>query len=100
MSVVVFSLFNLFFSIETRDTRESAFSRSTFADRTFVVTTGVSFLLIVMATVLGPCQAILETTPLDVDQWLLCLGVALAIVAVSEIRKAVVRRTGTTVRSE
>jgi hypothetical protein len=55
---------------------------------------------VVMATVLGPCQAILETTPLDVHQWLLCLGVALAIVVVSEIRKAVLRRTGATVRSE
>jgi hypothetical protein len=51
----------LFFSIETRDARESAFSRSTFADWTFVATTGVSFFLIVMATVLGPCQAILKT---------------------------------------
>ena len=101
MSVVVFSLFNLFFSIETRDARESAFARGTFADRTFVVTTGVSFFLIVMATVLRPCQAILDTVTLDVPQWLLCLGVALLIVAVSEIRKAVLRRTGaTTVRSE
>jgi P-type Ca2+ transporter type 2C len=100
MSVVVFSLFNLFFSIETRDARESAFSRSTFADRTFVVTTGVSFLLIVLATVLRPCQAILDTVTLDVPQWLLCLGVALPIVAVSEIRKALLRRNGaTTVRS-
>jgi P-type Ca2+ transporter type 2C len=100
MSVVVFSLFNLLFSIETRDARESAFSRGTFADRTFVVTTGVSFLLIVMATVLGPCQAILETTTLDVHQWLLCLGVALVMVAVSEVRKAVLRRTGGTARPE
>ena len=58
-----------------------------------------TFLLIVLATVLGPCQATLETTALDVRQWLLCLAVALAIVAVSEIRKAVPRRTGT-VRSE
>jgi Ca2+-transporting ATPase len=100
MSLVVFSLFNLFFSIETRDARESAFSRGTFADRTFVVTTGVSFFLIVMATVLGPCQAILETTALDVRQWLLCRCVALSIVAVSEIRKAVLRRTGAAIRPE
>jgi len=100
ISVVVFSLFNLFFSIETRDARESAFSRGTFADRTFVITTGVSFFLIVMATVLRPCQAILDTATLDVPQWLLCLAVALPIVAVSEIRKTVLRRTGTTVRSK
>jgi Ca2+-transporting ATPase len=91
MGVVVFSLSNLFFSIETKDQRESAFSLATFSDRTFVVTTGVSLFLIVMATVLGPCQAILKTTALDEDQWLLCLAVALSIVVVSEIRKAVLR---------
>ena len=92
MGLVVFSLFNLFFSIESRDLRESAFSLGTFADRTFLLTTGSSFLLIVLATLLGPCQAILKTTPLDMVQWLLCLGIALPVVAVSEIGKAVRRR--------
>ncbi|HEY1002622.1 MAG TPA: HAD-IC family P-type ATPase [Streptosporangiaceae bacterium] len=93
MGVVVFSLFNLFFSIESRDRRESAFSLSTFADRTCIVTTGASLFLLVMATVLAPCQAILKTTALDVDQWLLCTAVALSIIAVTEIRKAFLRQT-------
>ena len=66
MGVVVFSLFNLFFSLESRDRRESVFSLSTFADRTCVVTTAASLFLLVMATVLAPCQAILKTTALDV----------------------------------
>jgi P-type Ca2+ transporter type 2C len=65
MGLVVFSLFNLLFSIENRDPRASAFSLSTFADRTFVMTTGGSFLLIILATLVAPCQAILETTALD-----------------------------------
>jgi P-type Ca2+ transporter type 2C len=93
MGLVVFSLLNLFFSIEAKDERASAFSLSTFADRTFILTTGVSFFLIVMATILGLCQAILKTTSLDEDQWLLCAAVALSIIVVSEIRKAVLRRT-------
>ncbi len=88
MGMVVFSLFNLFFSIESRDSRESAFSLRTFSDRTFMATTGVSFLLIVLATFIQPCQAILRTRALDERQWLLCLVVALSIVAVCEIRKA------------
>jgi len=46
-----------------------------------------------MATVLAPCQAILKTTALDIDQWLLCAAVALSIVAVTEIRKAFLRQT-------
>ena len=93
MGVVVFSLFNLFFSIESRDRRESVFSLSTFADRTCIVTTGASLFLLVMATVLAPCQAILKTTALDVDQWLLCTSVALTIIAVTEMRKAFLRQT-------
>jgi P-type Ca2+ transporter type 2C len=92
MGVVVFSLLNLFFSIEAKDERESAFSLSTFSDRTFILTAGLSFFLLVMATVLGPCQAILKTTELDVEKWLVCTAVALSIVVVSEIRKAVLRR--------
>src|SRR5690348_4208753 len=93
MGVVVFSLFNLFFSLESRDRRDSVFSLSTFADRTCIVTTGASLFLLVMATVLAPCQAILKTTALDVDQWLLCAAVALSIIAVTEIRKAFLRKT-------
>ena len=93
VGVVVFSMFNLFFSLESRDRRDSVFSLSTFADRTCIVTTGASLFLLVMATVLAPCQAILKTTALDVDQWLLCAAVALSIIAVTEIRKAFLRQT-------
>ena len=69
------------------------FSLSTIADRTCIVTTGASLFLLVMATVLTPCKAILKTTTLDVDQWLLCTAVALSIIAVTEIRKAFLRLT-------
>ena len=93
MGVVVFSLFNLFFSIESRHRRESVFSLSTFADRTCIVTTGASLFLLVMATVLPPCHAILKTTALDVDQWLICAAVALSIIVVTEGRKAFLRQT-------
>jgi Ca2+-transporting ATPase len=93
MGLVVFSLFNLFFSIEAKDERESAFSLSTLADRTFLLMAGASLFLVVMATLLAPCQAILKTTELDEDQWLLCAAVALSIIVVSEIRKVVLRRT-------
>ena len=64
----------------------------TFADRTFVIWTGVSILTLILATVFGPLQAFLKTTSLDGRQWLICTGVALTIVAAAEIRKAVVRR--------
>jgi Ca2+-transporting ATPase len=91
MAVVTFSLYALFFSIVTKDERRTAFSLDTFADNTFLIWTGVSILTLILATVLGPLQTFLKTTSLDGRQWLICTGVALTIVAASEIRKAVRR---------
>ena len=93
MGVVTFSLYALLFSIETRDARRTAFSVDTFSDSKFVIATGVSILTLLLTTVFGPLQALLKTTSLDVRQWLICLAVALSIVVLSEIQKAVRRHT-------
>ena len=87
MGLVTFSLFNLFFSIEAKDERQPAFSLDTFSGQTFITTTGLSLLLLIMATVLRPFQTILKTTTLDVRQWLICTAVALSIIVAAEIRK-------------
>jgi len=92
MGVVTFSLSTLFFSITTRDERRTVFSLDTFSDRTFNIATIASVLTLILATVLGPLQKLLETTSLDVQQWLICICAGLAIVVVSEIRKAIRRR--------
>ena len=93
MGVVTFLLYALFFSIATRDERRTVFSLDTFSDAKFVIATGVSILTLLLTTVFGPLQVFLKTTSLDVRQWLICLAVALSIVVVSEIRKAVQRHT-------
>jgi len=93
MGMVTFALFILFFSIESKDERDSAFSLDTFSDSTFVITTSGSFVLLVVSTVLGIFQIVLKTVILDVRQWLICTVVALAIVVAAEIRKAVLRQT-------
>jgi P-type Ca2+ transporter type 2C len=93
MGVVTFSLYALFFSIATKDERRTAFSLDTFSDKTFNIATGVSILTLLLATVFGPLEAFLKTTSLDARQWLICIGVAMSIIVVSEIRKAVRRRT-------
>jgi P-type Ca2+ transporter type 2C len=92
MGVVTFSLYALFFSIATRDERCTVFSLDTFSDSKFVIATGVSILTLLLATVFGPLETFLKTTNLDVRQWLICIGAALSIVVVSEIRKALRRR--------
>jgi P-type Ca2+ transporter type 2C len=96
MGMVTFALFSLFFSIESKDERDSAFSLGTFSDKTFAITTGASFVLLVLSTVLGIFQTVMQTTRLDVPQWLICTAVALSIVAAAEIRKAARRQPGAT----
>jgi Ca2+-transporting ATPase len=91
MGVVTFSLYALFFSIATRDERRSAFSLDTFSDKTFLIATAASLATLFLATVFGPFQALLKTTNLDIQQWLICAAAALSIIVVSEIRKAVLR---------
>ena len=93
MGMVTFALFILFFSIESKDERDPAFSLDTFSDKTFVITTSGSFVLLILSTVLGIFQAVLKTVGLDVRQWLICTAVALSIVVAAEIRKAVLRRS-------
>jgi P-type Ca2+ transporter type 2C len=92
MGMVTFALFLLFFSIESKDERDSAFSLDTFSDKTFRVTTGGSFVLLVLSTVLGIFHTVLHTVTLDVPQWLICAAVALSVVVATEIGKAVRRR--------
>lgn len=96
MGMVTFALFNLFFSIESKDDRDSAFCLDTYSDRTFLITTSVSFVLLLLSTVQGIFQTVMQTTALDLLQWLICTAVALSIVAAAEARKAMSRRTATT----
>jgi P-type Ca2+ transporter type 2C len=92
MGMVTFALFILFFSIESKDERDSAFSLDTFSDKTFVITTSGSFVLLVLSTVLGIFQIVMKTVSLDDQQWLICTTAALSIVVAIEIRKAVLRQ--------
>jgi Ca2+-transporting ATPase len=50
---------------------------------------------LILSTVFGPLQAFLKTTSLDLQQWLICTGVALSVIIASEIRKAIRRRAAT-----
>lgn len=96
MAVVTFSLFALLFSVATKDQQQTAFSLDTFSDPMFTKMTGISVLTLILATFLGPLQAILDTVPLSFTQWLLCLAVSASILVVSEVVKAVGRRSGQT----
>jgi len=92
MALTTFSIANLLFSFTARDHLRSVFSLDTFNDRTFVVASLASVGAIVFATELRFFQRILHTVELTGNQWLICIGAGLTIVAASEIRKLGLRR--------
>lgn len=79
--------------IKAKVRRDGQLREITFADAKFLIATGASIVTLLLTTVFGPLQSFLTTTTLDVRQWLICLAVALSIVVMSEIQKAVRRRT-------
>jgi Ca2+-transporting ATPase len=92
MGLTTFSIADVLLSYESRDRLRSMFTVDVFADRTFLIATGVSVGVIFFGTTLGALQAFLQTVPLDLNQWLICIVAASAVVVASEIRKAVLRR--------
>ena len=64
----------------------------TFSDRTFLITSLMSVVAIVFGTELRFFQRILDTEELTGNQWLICIGAALAVVVVSEVWKLMLRR--------
>jgi P-type Ca2+ transporter type 2C len=92
MGLTTFSLANLFFSFTARDALRSVFSLDTVSDRTFLVASLMSVAAIVFGTELRFFHRILDTQELTGNQWLICIGAGLVVVAVSEVWKLVLRR--------
>ena len=92
MGLTAFSLSHIVFALCTKDERKSVFTLDTLNDRPLLVSIGASLAAIVLATTLDPFERLLQTTPLELEHWLVCIAAALVILVVSEVRKAVVRR--------
>ena len=91
MGMTSFAFANLLYSFCERDQLQSVFSLDVLRDRKFLYFSGASLLAIVLAPQLDLLNRILETVPLTLHQWLICLVTALAAVVASEIRKAFLR---------
>jgi P-type Ca2+ transporter type 2C len=65
---------------------------SAFNDRTFVITSLLSAVAIILATESQFLHRILDTVELTGNQWLICIGAGLTIAVASEIRKLLLRR--------
>ena len=93
MGVTTFALFRLFSSLETADEDESVFSGTILTNRPLLIGTGVSVLTIILATELPFLQRLLATVSLTGEQWLVCIGVALSLIVVEEVKKALKIKT-------
>jgi P-type Ca2+ transporter type 2C len=80
-------------SFESRDRLQSMFSLDVLGDPTFLKATGISIAVIYFGTTLSAFQRLLDTTALDRNQWLLCIGAALSVVVVTEVRKLLLRHS-------
>jgi hypothetical protein len=91
MGMTSFALANLLYSFCERDELQSAFNLDVLRDRKFLYFSRASLIAIVLAPQLDLLNRILETVPLTLHQWLICIVAALAAVVASEIRKAILR---------
>jgi P-type Ca2+ transporter type 2C len=92
MGLVTFSMFHLFFSLETADEERTIFSSQLLENGTLLKASGLSLLTIFLSTTFGPLQRMLETTELTVQQWAICIVVASSVIVIAEIRKLFRRR--------
>jgi P-type Ca2+ transporter type 2C len=93
MGLVTFSLFHLFFSLETSDERQTIFSSQLLENPTLLKASAASLVSILLATTFSPLQRILDTTELDPGQWAICVVAAASVIVIAEVRKVFTRRT-------
>src|SRR4029077_13745889 len=93
LGLVAFSLFHVFFSLETANEDRTIFSSELLENPTLLKASGLSLLTVFLATTFGPLQRILDTTELTVGQWALCIVLAASIIVVAEVRKVLRRRS-------
>ena len=87
MALVTFSLFHLFFSLETADENRTIFSSELLENTALLKASAASLLSVFLATTFGPLQRLLDTVEITVEQWAICILVAASIIVVAEIRK-------------
>lgn len=93
MGFAVFSILNVAVGINSRSETETVFQMSTVSDRRQLTLYGLALFLTWVATEVGVVQRVLGLVALDFNQWLLCIGLGLALTLVYEVMKFILRRT-------
>ena len=93
MGLTTLSLMHVVAALESREPRETIFSRYTLANRRFVQLIGIALVLTFLVTALAPLQRIFDTVPLTSSQWGVCLLGPVVFVAIAELGKLLDRRS-------
>ena len=93
MGFVAFALMSVSMGLSARSETASAFNRDIFHDRNQLMLYGLALLFAFLPTELAFLQRMLDTTSLSNEQWLICIGFAVALLLVDEVIKAFLRRS-------
>jgi len=93
MGFVFFSLGVVIIALSARSETGSAFNRDIIKNRQQLMLYGISLLMIILPVKLNFLQKFLGLTEITLDQWLLCIGLALAFLLVDEVIKFFMRRS-------
>ena len=90
---VVFSLCVIVLALSSRSETGSAFNREILKNRHQLMLYGISLLMIILPLNLDFLQRFLGLTEMRLDQWLGCMGFAIALLLVDELYKFFLRRS-------
>jgi Ca2+-transporting ATPase len=93
MGLTVFSLANIWFAFETAHEEKSIVSAETLGNPTLLKAGAAAIIATIAASELGLLNRVLDTVNLSTEQWVICLVLSLAVVAVAEIKKLLRIRT-------
>jgi Ca2+-transporting ATPase len=92
MGFVVFSLMVVVLALSARSETASAFNRDIIKNRHQLGLYGLSLLMIILPIKLNFLQKFLGLTEITGNQWLICIGFAVALLLVDEVIKFFMRR--------
>jgi len=93
MGVTTLSISHIFNGLGYRSETASMFSRDYIGDRNQLMLYGISVLATLLATEVGFLNRLLSTVSLDLNQWLICIGVGAILLIAQEVMKIFIRRS-------
>ena len=93
MGLTTFSFANLFYGLACNDQRASVFSRALLANAKLLQMSAISFGFIIIGVELDLLNRLLNTTSLNIEQWVVCAAAGSVILWIMEVVKFFGRRS-------